>query len=67
MSERIEKKSVNLRLSTDLIDWYQQMSDKTGIPRATCMTIALMSYKDQQDMLSLTRNLGEAGKVKEQE
>ncbi len=61
-----KKRNINITMSAELVEWYQNMADRMGIPRSTCMVIALMSYKDQQDMLNLTRALGDETSKKQQ-
>lgn len=48
---------VNITMSTDMVEFYQDMADSMGIPRSTCMVIALKTYMDQQNMLKLTNQL----------
>ena len=44
-------------MSDEMVQFYQEMADEMGIPRSTAMIIALKTYKDQQQMLLLTRGL----------
>lgn len=48
---------VNITMSRELVDFYQQMAESMGIARSTCMVIALKTYMDQQNMLKLTNQL----------
>ena len=52
-----DKFRVNITMSNELVEFYQEYADKLGVPRATAMIIALNAYKDQQDMLKLSRLL----------
>lgn len=55
----IEKSTfrVNITMATEMVDFFQDMSNSMGIPRSTCMVIALKTYMDQQNMLKLTNQL----------
>ena len=57
MSKEISKTRVNITMSDEMVQFYQEMADEMGIPRSTAMIIALKTYKDQQQMLLLTRGL----------
>lgn len=52
-----DKFRVNITMSKELVDFYQGYADRLGVPRATAMIIALSTFKDQQDMLKLSRFL----------
>ena len=59
MSKEKENKTVrvNMTMSREIVDFFQEMSDRMGIPRSTCMVIGLMSYIDQQKMFNVTSKL----------
>ena len=42
-------------MSKELVDFYQQYADKLGIPRSTAMIIGMSTFKDQQEMLMLSK------------
>lgn len=48
---------VNITMSRELVDFYQELSDSMGIARSTCMVMGLKAYMDQQNMLKLTNQL----------
>lgn len=48
---------INMSMSKELVDFYQEMADSMGIARSTCMVIGLKTYMDQQKMLRLTNQL----------
>lgn len=48
---------INMTMSQELVDFYQDMSDRMGIARSTCMVIGLKTYMDQQVMLQLSNKL----------
>lgn len=52
-----DKFRVNITMSKELVDFYQDYADRLGVPRATAMIIALSTFKDQQDMLKMSRFL----------
>lgn len=41
----------NITLSEDMINYYQELADKMGIPRNAAMVMALKTYMDQQKSL----------------
>lgn len=47
-------KRINLTVSDELIDFYQDLSDQMGVPRSTVMVMALKTYMDQQKSLKST-------------
>lgn len=55
--EEREKLKVNFMVSMEIVDFYQEMADSIGIPRSTCMVMALKTYMDQQIMLKATKEL----------
>lgn len=56
-NKKSEPFRVNMTMSKDIVDFYQKMSDEYGLPRSTCMVIALKTYMDQQIMLELTKQI----------
>ena len=60
-NENNDKKSqsfrVNITMSDEIVDFYQDMADSMGIPRSTCMVMGLKTYMDQQMMLQLTKQI----------
>lgn len=61
MSEN--KTRVNITVNNDLLGFFQDYADRLGVPRSTAMVIALNSFKDQQDMLKVSRYLDNIGGV----
>ena len=52
-----DKSRVNITMSKELVDFYQDYADRLGVPRATAMIIALSTFKDQQEMLKISKFL----------
>lgn len=50
---------VNITMSKEIVDFYQEMADSMGIPRSMCMVIGLKTFMDQQKMLKLTDKLSD--------
>lgn len=48
---------VNMSMSQEIVDFYQEMSNNLGLPRSTCMVFALKTFMDQQIMLDLTKKI----------
>lgn len=46
-------KRTNISLSEEILDYYQEMADKMGLPRNATMVMALKTYMDQQKSLEL--------------
>lgn len=44
-------KRTNITLSEDMVNYYQELADKMGIPRNAAMVMALKTYMDQQKSL----------------
>lgn len=44
-------KRINISLSEEMIDFYQELSDEIGIPRSAAMVMAMKVYMDQQKSL----------------
>lgn len=54
---------VNITVNNELLEFFQDYADRLGVPRSTAMVIALNSFKDQQDMLKVSRYLSNNGSV----
>lgn len=54
---------VNITVNNELLEFFQDYADRLGVPRSTAMVIALNSFKDQQDMLKVSRYLSSNGSV----
>lgn len=54
---------VNITVNNELLEFFQDYADRLGVPRSTAMVIALNSFKDQQDMLKVSRYLNNNGSV----
>jgi len=52
-----DKFRVNVTMSKELVDFYQDYADSLWVPRSTAMIVALSTFKDQQDMLKISRFL----------
>lgn len=50
-----DKVRVNITMSKELVDFYQEYADKLGVPRSTAMIVGLSTFKDQQEMLMLSK------------
>lgn len=48
---------VNITMSQEIVDFYQDLAESMGLPRSSCMVMALKTYMDQQNMLKLTNKL----------
>lgn len=46
-------KRTNISLSEEILDYYQEMADKMGLPRNAAMVMALKTYMDQQKSLEM--------------
>lgn len=44
-------KRVNITISDEIIDFYQELSDEMGVPRSAVMVMAMKVYMDQQKSL----------------
>lgn len=51
MSSR--SKRVNITVSDEIIQFYQELSDEMGIPRSAVMVMAMKTYMDQQKSLKM--------------
>lgn len=46
-------KRTNISLSEEILDYYQGVADKMGLPRNAAMVMALKTYMDQQKSLEM--------------
>lgn len=46
-------KRTNISLSEEILDYYQEVADKMGLPRNAAMVMALKTYMDQQKSLEM--------------
>lgn len=46
-------KRTNISLSEEILDYYQEIADKMGLPRNAAMVMALKTYMDQQKSLEM--------------
>lgn len=53
-NEENNRVRVNITMSKELVDFYQEMAESMGIARSTCMVMGLKTYMDQQNMLKFT-------------
>lgn len=51
---------VNITMSKEMVDFYQEMADSMGIARSNCMVMGLKTYMDQQKMLKLSDKFPDA-------
>lgn len=51
------KVRININMSSDLVDFFQEYADKLGISRSAAMVVALNNFKDQQELLKMSRFL----------
>ena len=47
------KTRVNITMSDELLQFYQDLSDQLGIPRSAVMVMAMKTYMDQQKSLKM--------------
>lgn len=55
---------VNITMSKDMVEYYQEMSEEMGLARSACMVMGLKTYMDQQQMLVLGREVTDFSKRK---
>lgn len=55
--KRKEPFRVNIQMSQEIVDFYQDMADSMGVARSTCMVMGLKTYMDQQVMLELSKKM----------
>lgn len=46
-------KRTNISLSEEILDYYQGIADKMGLPRNAAIVMALKTYMDQQKSLEM--------------
>lgn len=46
-------KRTNISLSEEILDYYQELADKMGLPRNAAIVMALKTYMDQQKSLEI--------------
>lgn len=46
-------RKVNITISDELVQYYQELSEEMGIPRSAAMVMAMKTYMDQQKSLRL--------------
>lgn len=65
MTEK-KKLRIYLQMADEMVEFYQKMADEMGIPRSSCMIMALKTYMDQQEMLVFSQNIKliESGQMK---
>jgi len=52
-----EKKRVNIRMSDEIVEFYDDMADSMGVSRSYVMVMALKSYMDQQKAMSIAPSM----------
>lgn len=57
MTAKKEPFRINMSMSKGIVDFYQEMADEMGIPRANAMIMALKTYMDQQQMLKMSQQV----------
>lgn len=48
---------VNMQMSQEMVDFYQNMADSMGVARSTCMVLGLKTYMDQQLFIELSKKV----------
>lgn len=46
-------KRVNITVSDEIINFYQELADEMGVPRSAVMVMAMKNYMDQQKSLKM--------------
>ena len=46
-------KRTNISVSEEILDYYQEVADKMGLPRNSAIVMALKTYMDQQKSLEM--------------
>lgn len=46
-------KRVNITVSDEIINFYQELADEMGVPRSAAMVMAMKTYMDQQKSLKM--------------
>lgn len=57
LGKRADPFRVNITMSKEIVNFYQDMADSMGIPRSTCMVMGLKTYMDQQIMLEMGKKM----------
>lgn len=54
MSEKkVDARRINITVSEEIINFYQELSEEMGIPRSAVMVMAMKNYMDQQKSLKM--------------
>lgn len=48
---------VNITMSNQMVEFFQELADSMGIPRSTAMVIGLKTFMDQQHMLEFSKHI----------
>lgn len=48
---------VNVTMSKEMVNFYQNLAESMGIPRSTAMVMALKTYMDQQEMIEFSKKM----------
>lgn len=51
-----ERIRVNITMSEEMVNFFQDMADEMGIPRSTCMVMAMKTYMDQQAIVNMQKH-----------
>lgn len=51
--DKMATKRTNISLSEEILDYYQGIADKMGLPRNAAIVMALKTYMDQQKSLEM--------------
>lgn len=54
MSNKKETFRVNMIMSQQIVDFYQDLADEMGVPRSNAMIMALKTYMDQQAVIKMS-------------
>lgn len=54
MSEKkFDARRINITVSEEIINFYQELSEEMGVPRSAVMVMAMKNYMDQQKSLKM--------------
>lgn len=54
MSEKkVDARRINITVSEEIINFYQELSEEMGVPRSAVMVMAMKNYMDQQKSLKM--------------
>lgn len=56
-SKKVDTFRVNMHMSTEIVNFYQEMADAMGIPRSNAMIIGLKTYMDQQAIVEMSKEM----------